>query len=45
MDNLMTLEELYQYGITLMSCGFILGCIPMVIGIAIEGLMNIFKKV
>lgn len=40
----LTLEELGQLFITSIPVGFLIGCIPMIIGVAIHGLINIIKK-
>lgn len=40
----LSLEELGQLFITSIPAGFLIGCIPMIIGVAIHGLINIFKK-
>lgn len=43
MEELITLEELYQYGIGFLLSGFVLSFIPMMIGAAIDGLIKILK--
>ena len=40
----LSLEELGQLFTTSITVGFLVGCIPMIIGVAIHGLINIFKK-
>lgn len=40
----LSLEELGNLYITSIPVGFLIGCIPMIIGVAIHGLINIFKK-
>lgn len=40
----LSLEELGQLFIASIPAGFLIGCIPMIIGVAIHGLINIFKK-
>lgn len=40
----LTIEELGQLLMTSIPVGFLIGCIPMIIGVAIHGLINIFKK-
>lgn len=44
MEELLTLSELYTYGVGLLLSGFVLSFIPMMIGVAIDGLIKIFKK-
>lgn len=44
MEELATLEQLYQIGIGLTLSGFILGCFPMIIGLTVDGIIKIFKK-
>ena len=40
----LSLEELEKLFTTSIPVGFLIGCIPMIIGVAIHGLINIFKK-
>ena len=40
----LSLEELGQLFTTSIPVGFLIGCIPMIIGVALHGLINIFKK-
>lgn len=41
----LSLEETGQLFVTSIPIGFVVGCIPMVIGVAIQGLINIIKRV
>ena len=40
----LSLEEVGQLFVTSIPIGFVIGCIPMVIGVAIHGLINIIKR-
>lgn len=40
----LSLVELGELFITSIPAGFLIGSIPMTIGVAIHGLINIFKK-
>ena len=40
----LTLEELTTFFVSTIPAGFALGCIPMIIGVAIHGIIGIFKK-
>lgn len=40
----LSLEELGKLFTASIPVGFLIGCIPMIIGVAIHGLINIFKK-
>lgn len=40
----LSLEEVGQLFVTSIPIGFVIGCIPMVIGVAIHGLINIIKS-
>lgn len=39
------LEELGRLFVSTIPVGFVLGCFPMLIGVAIHGIVGIFKKV
>lgn len=41
---ILTLEETGQLFMTSIPVGFLIGCIPMIIGVTIHGLINIIKK-
>ena len=40
----LSLEELGQLFTTSIPVGFLIGCMPMIIGVTIHGLINIIKK-
>ena len=39
------LEELGKLFVSIIPIGFLVGCFPMIIGVAIDGIIRIFKKV
>lgn len=41
----LSLEELGKLFVTAFPTGFLIGCIPMTIGVCIHGIVSIFKKV
>lgn len=41
----LSLEELGKLFVTAFPVGFLIGCIPMIIGVCIHGIVSIFKKV
>lgn len=39
-----TVAELGTLFVSFIPAGFLLGCFPVLAGVAVQGLMNIFKK-
>ena len=41
---LLSIEDLSKLFVSALPVGFLVGCIPMIIGVAIHGIVGIFKK-
>lgn len=41
----MTMEQIFEIVAPMTGIGFLLGCIPMLMGMGIQAIINIFKKI
>ena len=45
MQELYSLSDLMSYILSFIPIGFLLGCFPFVVGLAVNGIIKIFKQV